>query len=101
MPTLISLSSRERTHYVRAGFLVWLCAWSLALVLGGSRQSAGEENTALSAALATITVDDLRRHVGVLSDDTFEGREAGSRGGHAAATYLGRELQRHGLAGGG
>src|SRR5262249_39469180 len=57
-------------------------------------------NTALTAALATITIEDLRKHVDVLANDTFEGREAGSRGGHAAATYVGRELQRLKLPGG-
>src|SRR5690606_3687721 len=35
------------------------------------------------------------------ADDTFEGREAGSRGGHAAAGYIVRQLQRYGVQGGG
>ena len=49
---------------------------------------------------SAISVDELRRHVQVLSDDTFEGREAGSRGGRAAAIDIGRELQKYHLAGG-
>jgi len=36
----------------------------------------------------------------VLADDTFEGREAGSRGGRAAAIYLVQQLQKLGLPGG-
>jgi hypothetical protein len=52
------------------------------------------------AARDSITVADLHRHVGVLADDTFEGREAGSRGGRAAGTYLGRCYQSLQLAGG-
>ncbi|HEX7447240.1 MAG TPA: M20/M25/M40 family metallo-hydrolase [Pirellulales bacterium] len=50
--------------------------------------------------MSSISAADLRRHVEVLANDTFEGREAGSRGGHAAAHYLGREFQKHRLAGG-
>lgn len=56
--------------------------------------------TANTTALTSITSADLRRHVERLADDTLEGREAGSRGGQAAGHYLGREFQRHGLAGG-
>jgi hypothetical protein len=37
------------------------------------------------------------RHVGVLADDTFEGREAGSRGGQAAAGYLDAQFRKLGL----
>lgn len=55
------------------------------------------ENAAVLAALESITGDDLQRHVDVLADDTFEGREAGSRGGRAAAGYLVRELAKAGL----
>ncbi|HET6880087.1 MAG TPA: M20/M25/M40 family metallo-hydrolase [Pirellulales bacterium] len=56
--------------------------------------------TAVKSALSSINAADLRRHVERLADDTLEGREAGSRGGQAAGHYLGREFQRHGLAGG-
>ena len=43
---------------------------------------------ALSRGLSSIQREDLRRHVLVLADDTYEGREAGSRGGRAAGGYL-------------
>ena len=56
--------------------------------------------TVATSALSSITSVDLRRHAERLADDTLEGREAGSRGGQAAGHYLGREFQRHGLAGG-
>src|SRR5690606_27334623 len=36
-----------------------------------------------------------------LSDDTFEGREAGSRGGRAAAGYIVNQLEKLGIAGAG
>ena len=41
-----------------------------------------------ASALATIMTNELREHVEVLADDSFEGREAGKRGGRAAARYL-------------
>lgn len=59
------------------------------------------ENAALMAAMESITSDELKSHVDVLADDTFEGREAGSRGGRAAAGYIIRLMQKYGLEGGG
>jgi hypothetical protein len=55
----------------------------------------------LNNALLSIRADDLRKHIDVLADDTFEGREAGSRGGRAAGVYLWKQLQRYGLRPGG
>ena len=52
-----------------------------------------EEHAALSGALESITTAELRRHIDVLADDSFEGREAGSRGGQAAASYLSNLFQ--------
>jgi hypothetical protein len=51
------------------------------------------ENRSSAAALDSITRSELQRHVEVLADDTFEGREAGARGGHAAAGYIAKLLQ--------
>jgi hypothetical protein len=62
-------------------------------------EAPGAETVATSV-LSSITAADLRRHAERLADDTLEGREAGSRGGQAAGHYLGREFQRHQLAGG-
>lgn len=57
-----------------------------------------EKNAALAAALESITAAELRTHVEVLADDTFEGREGGSRGGRAAGNYLAKALDKLGLA---
>src|ERR1700744_2062154 len=100
MPYSGLLANYRDSVCCRAPILLRLWTGILALVGGGMSAARAEENTALSAALATITIDDLRKHVDVLANDTFEGREAGSRGGHAAATYVGRELKRHRLPGG-
>lgn len=58
------------------------------------------DNTNLSTAINSISTADMQRHVDALANDTFEGREAGSRGGRAAGVYLGQEFRRLGLSGG-
>ncbi|QDU76322.1 Aminopeptidase YwaD precursor [Bremerella volcania] len=50
-----------------------------------------------SAALDTIRKEDVKRHVDILADDSFEGREAGSRGGRAAGNYLEGLFSKYGL----
>ena len=77
MPKIVS----NRFVCLLAGSLTWF-ANAAALT------SEATEVAALSEALQTISEDDLRAHVEVLADDSLEGREAGSRGGHAAAKYL-------------
>ena len=51
----------------------------------------------IAEAIGTIEELDLRAHVEVLADDSLEGREAGSRGGQAAAKYIALHLQKYGL----
>lgn len=41
-----------------------------------------------------LTVQDLKRHCETLASDAFEGREAGTSGGHAASAYLQMELRK-------
>lgn len=55
-----------------------------------------ERHALLDAALVTITSDEVRDHTGVLAGDSLEGREAGSRGGRAAAGYIKEQLERIG-----
>ncbi len=45
----------------------------------------------------TVRAVDLRQHGTVLAADLFEGRQAGSRGGQAAAKYLIEQLRKSGL----
>src|SRR5947207_5345238 len=56
------------------------------------------DRSALAIAAASITKDELKAHVDVLADDTFEGRETGSRGARAAANYVLKAFERHGAA---
>lgn len=46
---------------------------------------------------ATITAEDLRRHLTILSDDDMEGRETGEPGQKKAAAYLRTQMERLGL----
>ena len=61
----------------------------------------GAELATLHRAAASITASELQTHVNVLADDSFEGRESGSRGGRAAGMYLLKQLEQRGLGGGG
>jgi Zn-dependent M28 family amino/carboxypeptidase len=51
----------------------------------------------LDAAAAAVSAADLSEHAGLLAADTLEGREAGSRGGRAAARYIETRLKAAGL----
>jgi len=66
-----------------------------ALGLCGSNQRpchAGD-NLWLDIARSSITTNELHSHASVLADDTLEGREAGSRGGRAAAKYILKSIE--------
>ena len=66
----------------------WGVACAAAVIATAGSVGAAAENSAVRAALNTITSAELGHHVDVLAADTFEGREAGSRGGRAAGGYL-------------
>jgi Zn-dependent M28 family amino/carboxypeptidase len=55
-------------------------------------------NAGLDAALASITGDDLLRHIRVLASDRFEGRAPATRGEDSTVAYLEGEFRRMGLA---
>ncbi|MBC7854558.1 MAG: M20/M25/M40 family metallo-hydrolase [Pirellulaceae bacterium] len=81
------------------------CRFSLVLLIVGavcagqtSRSLLAVEAAALAKAVESVTIDELRKHAEFLADDTLEGREAGSRGGQAAANYLTKEFARQGLS---
>jgi len=71
-----------------------MVAVAIALVAASVR---AETNNLLAAAMDSITANELYEHVEVLADDVYEGRGAGSRGGHAAAKYLVQAIRPYGL----
>jgi len=84
--------------------MVRLCALASFLVcesIGIGAVHAAAELSARLAARNSVTAGELHEHAAVLADDTFEGREAGSRGGRAAAGYIIDQLKKYGLRGGG
>lgn len=70
---------------------------ALAIVMPLGQSAHGADANAIASAARSITASELEKHIGVLSDDTFEGREAGSRGGRAAGNYLAKEFEKLGL----
>jgi len=62
---------------------------------------AGEQHAAaaerMSAAHSSIRAAEAGRHVHALADDSFEGREGGSRGGRAAGAYIVEAIAKLGL----
>ena len=65
------------------------------------RADAAEKSSAYRAALASIKADELTTQVGRLADPAMEGREAGTRGGHAAGEYIADWYAKLHLHGGG
>ena len=76
--------------------VLFLSAWLLF-----AHAASAAERAAFLNAVNSITSSDLRAHVNVLADDSFEGREAGRRGGRAAAGYLRDRFHASGLQGAG
>jgi hypothetical protein len=68
-------------------------AAALACVALWGSSAAAVNNALYSAAMESITADELYHYVEVLADDVYEGRAAGSRGGHAAAQWLIQQLR--------
>jgi hypothetical protein len=83
-----------RNFAVRRWFALFFV---VALILGPQAAATAADRDALLAATASITKDELKNHIDVLADDTFEGREAGSRGGRAAGNYILKAFESYGL----
>jgi Peptidase family M28/PDZ domain len=76
---------------------LWAVPWS-----GQSpTPAAAAEANAVEAALRSISAEEMQQCVNMLADDSFEGRETGSRGGRAACAYIGGLLQKRHAQGAG
>jgi len=73
--------------------LLFCCAWTV--------QVCAVEKNSYHAAIESIKADELGEQVAQLADPAMEGREAGTRGGHAAGEYLADQYGRLHLRGGG
>ncbi|QEG35315.1 M20/M25/M40 family metallo-hydrolase [Bythopirellula goksoeyrii] len=66
----------------------FLCAFLVSFLAAISLLADAAENAWYDIARASITTAEIQGHVDYLAADMLEGREAGSRGGHAAAKYI-------------
>ncbi|TWU20841.1 M20/M25/M40 family metallo-hydrolase [Bythopirellula polymerisocia] len=73
------------------------CSLLMLLVLLALPSSNAAENAWFDIARASITTTEIQSHVEYLAADMLEGREAGSRGGHAAASYILELVKQSGL----
>jgi len=80
--------SGQQISWCRTGTIVLAIATGLVCLL--SRADA-------DAAAASITADDLMRHIRTLASDEFEGRAPGTKGEQLTVGYLTAEFQRMGL----
>ena len=78
-------------------------SWALALVLAAIPAGLlrATDPAALTQAIRSIQATELQAHVETLAGDAYEGREAGTRGGRAAAEYLQQHFAARGLRGAG
>ena len=74
--------------------LLFCCVWTVSVC-------AVERSSSYHAALESIKADELGQQVAKLADPAMEGREAGTRGGHAAGDYVADQYARLHLHGGG
>ncbi len=71
---------------------------SCAVLLIAGVASAAEEDSPYQTGFNSILAKDVQQHIHTLASDTFEGRNAGSRGGHAAGIYIAHELRKSNLS---
>ncbi|MEN6556799.1 MAG: M20/M25/M40 family metallo-hydrolase, partial [Thermoguttaceae bacterium] len=85
----------------RLRFVLPAVAWIWVAVGWAAPLPAAEKNSSYQAALESIRAEDLGHQVEQLADPDMEGREAGTRGGRAAADYLADQYAKLALRGAG
>ena len=86
-------SSRGFQYFVRNSVAGCLLSLGLIAVL-----SADDETDPVQRGIDSIRAKDAQQHVHTLASDTFEGRNAGTRGGHAAGIYIANQLRKSNLS---
>ncbi|HTN02577.1 M20/M25/M40 family metallo-hydrolase [Planctellipticum variicoloris] len=76
------------------GLLLFVVCWCGTAVGEDAPAAADRPVVSIVGALERITLPDLKQRCSVLASDSLEGREAGARGGKAAAAYLQTELKK-------
>ena len=101
-PRLASLqpspASRAKKIMKRVIPSIGLCAALTACTSGVQNSTAPSASSRdFEAALASISADDMMRHIRVLASDEFEGRAPGTRGEQLTVDYLIGQFRRLGL----
>ena len=84
----------ERHPWIGRLLSSMLCLSAITCVVGSAPERLRADPPDWKQALQGIEVQRLREHTHVLASDTYEGREAGSRGGKAAGIYVVSELEK-------
>ncbi|MES2793602.1 MAG: M20/M25/M40 family metallo-hydrolase, partial [Planctomycetota bacterium] len=71
--------------------------WSLLILLASGTGLSAQEPDAFQQGVNSIVVKDIQQHIHTLASDTFEGRNSGTRGGHAAGIYIAHQLRKANL----
>ncbi|MDB5336286.1 MAG: peptidase [Planctomycetaceae bacterium] len=85
----------ELSKWVRPDIAAIVCF--VAVILAGGHPAGAEEDDAFQLGVDSILAKDVQQHIHTLASDTFEGRNAGSRGGHAAGIYIAQQLRKSNL----
>jgi hypothetical protein len=80
-----------KLHQNRPPAILAIIALAASCLVPGTLAAA--DAGSFTAAMELIRRKDLKQYATVLASDTFEGREAGSRGGKAAGIYLTEQLR--------
>ncbi len=88
-----------RIHFPQLLLLAVVC--SLPFQVWANDLKTSDSDDSVATAVQLINQEDMRKHVGTLAADALEGREAGSRGGKAAAVYIVTHLEKHKMKPGG
>src|SRR5215813_10630345 len=85
-----------RRSIIFVGLSVALAAVMMARTVARQQGSEGRSSSSpeIQSALATITSEDLLRHIKVLASDEFEGRAPGTRGEELTVNYLIEQFKR-------
>lgn len=89
----MSTSWSSRPRQILA-LLLCIAGWCGAIAGQEGPAVADRPVIGIEQALERITIADLKQRCSVLASDSLEGREAGARGGKAAAAYLQTELKK-------
>ncbi len=88
-----------KSYFILSGFL-FFCIGSLSaqMTMTKVNKLSGMSPTEWRLEAAkTITPEDLRKHLTIISSDEFEGRETGKSGNEKAANYLSKMFMSYGL----